>query len=228
MSLGNIAKRILHRMGERQWLDSPDSGRFVFHQPDRKTPFDQAEFLAVDIETSGLDAETDEVLSIGFVPIVKGRIRLSDAEHHLVKPTRPVSQGSAVIHGLFDDQLESSAPLQTVLPCFLDALRGRVPVVHHAAIESRFLDTACRRLYDHPLEIRYMDTLAMEKRRMARRGQEITEGALRLSAVRARYDLPRYRAHNALVDAVAAAELFLVLALHASGKRPATVGELLI
>ena len=55
----------------------------------------------------------------------------------------------------------------------------------------------------------FIDTLGIEKTRWLRQHNVIKEGCLRLGASRQRYGLPVYSAHNALVDAVACAELFL-------------------
>ena len=192
------------------------------------TPFERAEFLAIDLETSGLDAEEDEILSVGYVPIVGGAIRLGQAGYFLVRPGKPVPEKTAVIHGLLDDHLENAPPLDAVLPQLLLALTGRTPVAHHARIERTFLDAACTRLYGGTLGLKFADTFALEKRSLTRRGQEISQGDLRLSAVRERYGLPRYKAHNALTDALAAAELFLAQAGHAAGRRGARVADFLV
>lgn len=191
-------------------------------------PFEQAEFLAIDLETSGLDAETDEILSIGYVPIIGGAICLDQAGYFLVRPGKPVPERTAVIHGLLDGHLEKAPPLDAVLPQVLLALTGRTPVAHHARIERTFLDTACTRLYGGTPGLKYADTLALEKRSLTRRGKEISQGDLRLSAVRERYGLPRYKAHNALTDALAAAELFLAQASHASGRGGARVADFFV
>ena len=58
--------------------------------------------------------------------------------------------------------------------------------------------------------MRILDTLAIEKKRMLRRQQPLVANQLRLFNLREQYGLPRYKAHNALEDAIATAELFLV------------------
>jgi len=191
------------------------------------TPYDQVDFLAIDLETTGLDPEADEILSIGYVPIVAGRIRLAGAAHHLVRPRGPVPEETAVIHGLLDGALATAPPLEEALPRLLGALAGRVGIAHHARIERRFLNAACRRLYGRPLTMPFVCTLSLERRALALSGREAADGELRLGTTRARYGLPRYRAHNALADALAAGELFLAQAAHASGREPASLRSLL-
>lgn len=184
--------------------------------PTLDTPWDAVEYLAVDLETTGLDPVSDSIVSIGWVPIVKGGVVLAQARHHLVRPSRPMPERSAVLHGILDDTAQAAPDLSEVLPAFLLALKGRVPVAHHAAAERGFLTAACQVLYGAPLVVPYVDTLALEGRLMARRGGTIEPGALRLAACRERYGLPRYRAHDALIDALACAELLLAQAAHMS------------
>ena len=52
-----------------------------------------------------------------------------------------------------------------------------------------------------------------------RREQPIRQGELTLAACRARYHLPDYRAHNALGDALATAELLLAHLASGAGPR---------
>jgi len=96
----------------------------------------------------------------------------------------------------------------------LMALSGRVLLAHHAPIELGFLNAACERIYGYPLLTRAVDTLELEKRNRQQRNQPLDGGVLRLAKARETYNLPRYRAHNALVDAVASGELFLAQAAH--------------
>lgn len=195
--------------------------------PTLDTPYTRAEFLAVDLETTGLDRRLDQIVSVGFVPIREGRVRLAEAEHHLVRPTRPVGDAAAKIHGLLDDKLAEAEPLGVVLPRLLAALTGRIPVAHHAAVEREFLSRACRELYGHRLAVPWIDTLALAQRRKAMGGVPVAGDSLRLDACREAYGMPRHRSHNAVSDALACAELFLAQAATSSGRTPAALRDLI-
>jgi len=60
---------------------------------------------------------------------------------------------------------------------------------------------------------------------MERSQQPIRGTDLRLFNLREAQQLPRYRAHNALSDALATAELFLALAAHADPAGKAAIGD---
>lgn len=175
-------------------------------------------YLAIDLELTGLDPRTDEILSAGYIPIDGTDIVHAGARHLLVVPDGEVGQ-SASIHGLTDDHLASGRPLAEVLPEILRALAGRSLVAHHAPVEVGFLSRACERVYGVPLLVRAVDTLALQ-RRVLRIGSdaEVRPGVLRLQASRDHFGLPRYRAHEALTDAISAAELFLAQASDLGGR----------
>lgn len=167
-------------------------------------------FVAVDLETTGLDPERDAILSIGLVGIEKLGIDLAGARHYLLRPDRAIPERSAIIHRITDDDAATGAMLETVLPDVLERLTGKVLVAHHARLDLGFLDRACQRLYGAGLVLPVIDTQWLARRGLERRNQPIGAQDLRLAECRARHGLPRYRLHNALSDALACAELLLV------------------
>lgn len=189
--------------------------------PDRKADFRAADYLALDLETTGLDPRRSELLSAGFVVVRNGtRIDLSTARHRLICPQGEIPEQSAVIHRITDDRAATGDRLRDVMVELLGALAGRVLIAHHARVELGFLDQACRRLYGRPFSAPVADTQGLAIRTLERGNQGYRGRDLRLSALRDRYHLPRYPAHDALSDALAAAELFLAItARHAPDHR---------
>ena len=184
--------------------------------PSRRADVRDLEFVALDLEMTGLDPRRDEIASIGYVLIKQHRICLEQAHHQLIQIDGSVAQ-SATLHGLVDADLSDGAPLGEALLRLLDVLAGRVLVLHHAPLDLGFLHVACRRLWDAPLVMRVVDTLALARRRHHGTHREPKDGELRLHAARSQYGLPRYGAHNALSDALATAELYLAIVAHRAG-----------
>lgn len=184
-------------------------------------------YVAVDLETTGLDARRDQILSIGWVLVEGNEVRLSTAKHRLVRVSGDIPEQSAVIHQITDDQAATGFALKEALPEFLADLRGRVMIAHHARVEQGFLGAACQRLYGCKLISPVVDTQAIARRLLERRQISFKGSDLRLHALGARYNLPRYGAHNALSDALAAAELFLAQAAHRDTGHGMRLGEFL-
>ena len=182
--------------------------------PARSADWHGVDFVALDLETTGLDFSRDEILSVGMIELRGGCIRLDTARHLLVAPEGVVPERSAVIHQLTDDQVAAGRPLGKVLPEVLERLAGRVLLCHHAGIETGFLDAACRRLYGAPFVALVADTEWLIGRWLEQRNQAPAPGGLRLHSLRERFNLPRYKAHDALIDALATAELFCAFAAH--------------
>lgn len=209
--------------------------------PARDTPLDLVELLAIDLETTGLDPRRDELLSFGMVLVRGGQVHLATARHLPVRPQGQVGD-SAVVHGLTDDSLAQQPPVEQVLPEVLQALvcdapppgtegpaPRRVLLAHFAQVETAFLAAACRQVYGATVGVPVVDTLELARRLLRAEHHELQAGTVRLDACRRRHGLPRYRAHSALTDAVACAELFLAQAaeLEHERDRPLMLGDVL-
>jgi len=188
---------------------------------------DHVPFIALDLETTGLDATHDEILSIGSVTLQHGTIDLATARHQLVQPTRAIPEASAVIHQITDDTAATGLPLAEAMAALLPQLAGKVLLAHHAKVELGFLGRACQQLYGAPLLLPTVDTQYLQRRSWERRNHAYGGSDLRLGRLRERYQLPRYRAHDALIDAIATAELFLAQ-LAERGRTPPPLGQLLL
>jgi DNA polymerase-3 subunit epsilon len=170
------------------------------------------DIVALDLETTGLDPQRDSILSYGLVRLRDMAIRLETARHEVIQVREDIPETAAVIHQITDDVAAAGRPLEQVLPDILAQLAGRVMLVHYAKIEQGFLDAAFRRLYGAPFVIHTIDTLVLARRLFEIRNPTIQANNLRLFNLRPQYNLPQYKAHNALSDALATGELFLALA----------------
>ncbi len=177
--------------------------------PSRRADVAGVRFLAVDLETTGLDPARDAIVSAGWVKLDATSIDLSTARHRLVATSRPMPEESAVIHRIGDDASAQGAPADAVLAELLEALKGRVLIAHNAPFELAMLGAACSHLFGARFVAPAVDTMALARSWLESHGAPFRVPKLRLDAVRRRHNLPRYRAHDALSDALAAAELFL-------------------
>jgi DNA polymerase-3 subunit epsilon len=186
--------------------------------PDRKSDINTVPLLALDFETSGLNVSEDSILSVGYVAINDGEIRLSTACHRLIKSNQALPEENVVIHKITDDIAATGESLGDVIGGLLQALSGKVMLAHHAKIETEFLKQACMKLYGISPEFPVIDTMKIARQWFERRNREISQGDLRLSNLRARYGLPSYQAHNALSDSLATAELLQAQVAHMDSK----------
>ncbi|WP_020405565.1 3'-5' exonuclease [Hahella ganghwensis] len=181
---------------------------------DGDTPISQVPLVAMDFETTGLDPESNGIVSIGLVPMDLNRIRCSGAQHWILKPREELSTESIVIHGITHSEVARAPDIMRILDELLIALTGKVVVVHHRGIERPFLNNELKARIGEGCEFPVIDTMELEARIHRSRPRGLVNRLLgrhpisiRLAESRARYNLPFYSPHHALTDALASAEL---------------------
>lgn len=194
--------------------------------PAADTPWREVDFTVVDLETTGLDPASDEIISFATVTVSGGRVTLADATHELVRPGRMPGSDSIRIHGLREMDLVEAPPLDDVLDRLLAALAGRALVAHVASVEQGFLGSA---LAARGLELTnpWIDTAALDReRRRLRRLPPATTDPVGLSDLARSLGLPVHRPHHADGDALTTAQVFLALVSHLEALQPQTLGTL--
>ncbi|GEJ59072.1 3'-5' exonuclease [Anaeromyxobacter diazotrophicus] len=181
-------------------------------------PWDEVVYWALDLETGGLDPRRDPIVAVGMVPLREGTVRLGESYQSLVRAdgARAISAASVTAHQLVPGEVREAPPLEEVLGEIDRRLGDGVLLVHQAAIDVRFLRRAHRETglrWPSPAVVDTVDLIvkAARKARFIDPAAQEHEPDLNLWAARARYGLPAYGAHDALTDAIATAELFLVL-----------------
>ena len=177
----------------------------------------QTRLLAVDLEMTGLDPQSDAILSIGWVPIDAGAIDLG-ASGEVAVATGETVGDSATIHGIRDCDRDQGVGIEPALAELVNALAGRVAVFHHVPLDTAFLDRALRETFGIGWLWPAVDTLDWFRRREMGRDHEVADAPTRLDAVREHYALAPRSSHNALDDALSCAEVGLILAAHSRAK----------
>ena len=173
--------------------------------PDRGTPARDARFLALDFELDGLSDDA-HVLQVGWAPFSATGIPLGGARSRDICSTRRLDDTAVTIHGIGEQRARAGEPLEQVLTELLGAMPGHILVAHAAWIERRTLARAMQSVFGAAVPLRSICTLALERKlHPGLVGNE----PYRLGSARARYNLPPHDLHDALGDALAAAELFL-------------------
>lgn len=191
--------------------------------PPADTPWREARFVVVDLETTGLDPRRDEIISFAAIPIDHGRIRSGAALTLVVRPRRMPPAETIRIHGLRAVDLENASPVGDRLDAILESLTDRVLVAHAAWVERGFLNAALkgRRL---ALAEPVLDTVHLAWLALSRDGAEVE--SLNLGALARAFNLPVHRPHHADGDALTTAQLFLAAVSRLDADEPQTVGSL--
>ncbi len=185
------------------------------------TPISQVPLVAIDFETTGLSADDNGIVSIGLVPFNLERIFSSQARQWLLKPRFILSNNSVTVHRITHSEISHAPDLTAALPELLPLLAGKVAVVHYRQIEREFLAASVQVRLGESILFPVIDTLELEARLhrvkplswwdKLRKRQQVS---IRLDTSRSRYNLPPYRPHHAVTDAIASAELLQAQICH--------------
>ena len=178
-------------------------------------------YTVFDTETTGLAPSAgDEIISIGAVRIVNGRLLKNEAFEQMVDPQRPLDPASAKVHGIDPVSLSGQPRIEEVLPAFHRFCEDTVLVAHNAAFDMRFLELkekAAGVRFDQPV----LDTLLLS----AVVHPDVEDH--RLESIAARLGLAVVGRHTALGDALLAGEVFLRMLALLRERGIATLGEAL-
>ncbi|PNU21427.1 DNA polymerase III subunit epsilon [Geothermobacter hydrogeniphilus] len=198
----------------------------LFHQPGwqemGQMELRKLTYVVFDTETTGLSpSEGDEIIQIGAVRIVNGRILYDETIDQLVDPRRHLPQTSIAIHGIQPEMLRGQPTIETVLPQFHHFCEGSVLVAHNAAFDMKFLqmkEELTGLKFDHPV----IDTLLLSW--VASPHQDDHN----LDAIAKRFGIPIVGRHTALGDALVTAEVLVKLIALLESKGINTLEEVLM
>ncbi|WP_341675002.1 exonuclease domain-containing protein [Niveibacterium sp. SC-1] len=169
-------------------------------------------YTVFDTETTGLrPSEGDEIIQLGAVRIVKGKLLRGERFEQLVDPARAIDPASQRIHGIAREALVGQPSIAQVLPAFHTFARDTVLVGHNAAFDMRFLqmkEAETGIVFDQPV----LDTLLLSA--VLHPEQEDR----RLEAIAERFGIAVVDRHQALADALLTAQLFLRMIPLLAGK----------
>lgn len=180
----------------------------LFHQSGQsaeldQTPLTRLSYTVFDTETTGLHpAGGDEIISLGAVRIVNGKLLQQESFDQLVQPRRALPAESIAIHGITDAMLYGQPTIEKVLPHFHGFAEGTVLVAHNAAFDMRFLQMKEEQsgvTFNQPL----LDTLLLSQ--VIHPNQPLHT----LEAIATRLGVAVVGRHTALGDAIVTGEVLL-------------------
>ncbi|MCA8881573.1 MAG: DNA polymerase III subunit epsilon [Rhodobacteraceae bacterium] len=166
-------------------------------------PLTELAYTVFDSETTGLDpASGDEIIQLGAVRIVNGKLLRGESFDQLVDPGRSIPEASIPFHGIRPEMVRGQPLIGEVLPAFHAFAEDTVLVGHNVAFDMRFLklkeDTTGVRFEQPVLDTLLLASVVHPK-----------EESQSLEAIAGRLGVEVRARHSAAGDALTTAQVFL-------------------
>ncbi|ASA55541.1 3'-5' exonuclease [Vibrio gazogenes] len=196
----------MNRISRRYWYYKlKDSAyRCLFLPPEHQ------EFVSLDCETTSLNPQQAELVSIAATKIVGNRILTSQSFEVKLCAPRTLNADSVRIHQIRHQDLSDGLTEAEALIQLLDFIGNRPLVGYHIRYDKTILDIACRKHLGFPLPNRLIEVSQLYHEQL----EKMLPNAycdLSLEAICRHLDLPLQNKHDALQDALSAALVFVRL-----------------
>src|SRR4051794_14479228 len=180
-------------------------------------PLERAEFVVVDLETTGLSPGSSRICEIGAVRVRE--LELLDRFQTLTNPGLRIEVGASALTGLRDADLRRAPPVAAGVRRFLAFAGDAVLVAHNARFDLSFLDRETERITGRRIGSVAIDTVALARRLVGGRRANLAE-------MSTYFGTAARPCHRALPDAEATAEVLLALIGLAQERGALTVADL--
>lgn len=163
-------------------------------------------FVAIDIETTGLMQQRDEIIEIAAVRFAAGKA--TERFVSLVKPRGKVPKFIQHLTHITPAELEDAPEIKEVLHKLKDFVGKDILVGHNVGFDTGFINHNLALIGEFPLLNTSWDTVELSRIYLPFVANH------KLGTMVREFDIPLENAHRADADAVAAGELLIALAEH--------------
>ena len=157
-------------------------------------------YVVLDIETTGLDPERDEIIEIGALRVIDGQVE--DSFSTLVRCEQQVPREITGLTGISQADVDEGMRLEEAVNSLLRFVRTYPLVMHNAEFDMDFIDVALERFDIDSLENKYYDTIALAKKK------KIGSRGYRLGDLCSSVGIVVHERHRAIADCELTKELF--------------------
>lgn len=156
-------------------------------------------YIAVDIETTGLSPIKDKIIEIGAVKVMKGKV--VDRFQALIDPQINLSERIVELTGITDEMVTGMETIEQVMERFLEFAKELPLLGHNILFDYSFLKTAAMK-QKISFERKGIDTLMISRRLH----EELPSKTL--DSMCSYYGILNEHHHRALEDAIASMQLY--------------------
>lgn len=169
------------------------------------------DYIAIDLEMTGLDAKRDKILEIGAIRV---KNKKPEAEYQaLICPHMQLSEDITGLTGISNEMAAGGREMDDVFPEIISFCKDFVLLGHNILFDYSFLKQAAMNrntVFEH----KGMDTLKIARKLLSQEEKKT------LQALCDRYGIQRQRRHRALDDAKATAALYEIFEAEYEAEKP--------
>lgn len=158
--------------------------------------------VVFDLETTGFEATINEIIEIGAVKIENGKI--TETFGCLVKPKNQISEEITKITGITNEMVANAYSIEQVLQDFYKFTKGAVLSAYNIAFDYNFLYVNGKK-QGYEFKNRQIDTMYLARTKLH------NVKNFKLKSVATALGVSLENAHRAVHDAIATAEVFILL-----------------
>ena len=177
--------------------------------PGKNTSLPLQRWVVLDSESSGLNLQTDRLLSIAAVGVEHGCIDVAQHFDCRLQQQQVSSEDNILIHGIGADEQRKGQPASDALLDFLHFARRDPLLAFHADFDRTLVERTLTENLVKP-KLAWIDLADLCPALFP----QLAPGRQTLDDWLAAFELQAFERHNALADAWVTAELFLIVLRH--------------
>lgn len=120
------------------------------------------DYVVIDLETTGLMPDFDEIIEIAALKIENGNI--TDTFQQLVKPESEIGSFIEKLTGITNEMLSTAPKINEVLPLFDKFIGDSIAVGHNVNFDVNFLYDNYVNVLDKPFSNNFIDTMRISRK----------------------------------------------------------------
>tara|TARA_R110002050_G_scaffold41242_1_gene100040 strand:- start:28881 stop:29543 length:663 start_codon:yes stop_codon:yes gene_type:complete len=179
-------------------------------------------FVVFDTETTGIQPETDRILSIGAISVTGNVIHVSDVFERFIIQEK-FNANTVEIHGILKNGEQLKITESEAIELFLSYLSSSIIVAHHAAFDVEMINRCLKRMKLPKLKNKVLDTGILYKKL-----NNVPNKHYGLDFLCTEFNVPANDRHNALGDAYITAQVFVKMIARMKQERKVTLADLFV
>ena len=158
------------------------------------------DYTVIDIETTGLSCEKNEIIELSAVRVRNGVI--TDKFSSLVKPNGHINYFITSLTGISDDMVKNSPDIITFLPEFIEFMSKDILLGHNIGFDLRFIRHNLSKHFNQKLFNKELDTMRLSRKYMS----HLTSH--KLQTIAEHFNISTKGHHRALNDCIMTHEIY--------------------